>query len=244
MSNLFSTNLSHGRSNLLQRRPIGTFWRSSERRSVTGFLPSQNAFRQAAGIGLLWKRLGPAHALICDGLRRAFTCSPVKTPEHHRWALMAVYIATGTALCLINLAQADARHLSDFLCYLACAIIAVLGLRLTTRRTAIPAGFLVMLLALQDLSLPELLFIACVISVLGQFQESGRSLPSGHALVFSIASGTIGMAAAQVVHQAVGLLKSNALFPAPFIASSLVLLLNWGLARTLTRDRSVSVTEV
>src|SRR5581483_5709383 len=160
------------------------------------------------------------------------------------WALMAVYIATGTALCLINLAQADARHLSDFLCYLACAIIAVLGLRLTTRRTAIPAGFLVMLLALQDLSLPELLFIACVISVLGQFQESGRSLPSGHALVFSIASGTIGMAAAQVVHQAVGLLKSNALFPAPFIASSLVLLLNWGLARTLTRDRSVSVTEV
>lgn len=157
---------------------------------------------------------------------------------------MAVYIGVGTSLFLINLAQADAHHPGDFLYYLGCAIITVLGLRRTTHRTAIPAGFLVMLLALQDLSLPELLFIASVVSLVGQLQETGRSLPSGHALAFSIASGTVGIAAAQVVFQTIGLLKSNALFPAPFIASSLVLLLNWGVSRTLGRDTSVSMSEV
>ena len=47
---------------------------------------------------------------------------------------------------------------------------------------------LVMLLAIQDLSLPELLFIACVVSLLGQFQEAGRRLPEASSLVFSMAS--------------------------------------------------------
>src|SRR5579864_9399949 len=104
-----------------------------------------------------FRRLRPAAA---NGVRRAFIGSPVKTSHNHRRALMAVYIGVGTAVCLINLAQADARHLNDFLYYLICSIVAALGLRLTTHRTAIPAGFLVMLLAIQDLSLPELLFIA------------------------------------------------------------------------------------
>jgi diguanylate cyclase (GGDEF)-like protein/putative nucleotidyltransferase with HDIG domain len=157
---------------------------------------------------------------------------------------MAFYIAAGTAVCLINLAQADARHLSDFLYYLSCAIIAALGLRLTSHRTAIPAGFLVLLLAIEDLSLPELLFIACVVSLVGQLQEAGRTLPRPSALVFSIASGTIGIAAAQTVNHALSLLKYNALFPAPVIASSLLLLLNWGLARTLGKDSSVSLSQV
>jgi len=157
---------------------------------------------------------------------------------------MAVYIGIGTAVCLINLAQADARHLSDFLYYLTCAIIAALGLRLTTHRNAIPAGFLVLLVALQDLSLPELLFIATVVSLLGQLQEAGRKLPAAYAVVFSFASGTIGIAAAQRAHEFVAVLKYNALFPAPVIASSLVLLLNWGFARTLAKDSSVSVSQV
>jgi diguanylate cyclase (GGDEF)-like protein/putative nucleotidyltransferase with HDIG domain len=157
---------------------------------------------------------------------------------------MAVYIGAGTAVCLINLAQADARHLSDFLYYLCCAIVTALGLKLTTHRTAIPASFLVMLLAIEDLSLPELLFIACVVALLGQLQEAGKTLPRPSALVFSIASGTLGIASAQVVHQAVAVLKYNALFPAPVIASSIMLLLNWGLARTLGRETSVSLGQV
>ena len=95
-----------------------------------------------------------------------------------------VYISVGAVVCLISLAQADVRHLSDFQYYLFCAIIAALGLRLTTHRTSIPASFLVMLLAIEDLSLPELLFIASVIALLSQFQDAGRTLPRISGLIF------------------------------------------------------------
>ncbi|MBZ5633415.1 MAG: diguanylate cyclase [Acidobacteriia bacterium] len=157
---------------------------------------------------------------------------------------MAVYICTGIVVCLISLAHADPRRLSEFQYYLICAIIAALGLRLTTSRTSIPAGFLVMLLAIEDLSLPELLFIASVVALLGQLQESGRTLPRPSAVIFCIASGTLGIASAQRAHQVFALFKYNVLFPAPVIASSLVLLLNWGLAETLRKDRSVSIGQV
>ena len=86
---------------------------------------------------------------------------------------MAIYCLAGAAVCVVNLAQADVIHHNDFLCYLLCGVIAALGLR-STHRNAIPVGFLVMLLAIQDLSLPELIFIACVISLLGQIREAGR----------------------------------------------------------------------
>ena len=157
---------------------------------------------------------------------------------------MAAYIGVGTTLCLLNFARADARHMSDFVLYLVCAITTTLGLKLTTHRSAIPASFLVMLLAIQDLTLPELLFIACVVSLLGQIQEAKRGLPKGAALVFSMTSGSIGIATAQTVYHAISVLKYNALFPAPVIGSALVLLLNWGMARTLTKDASVSLSEV
>jgi diguanylate cyclase (GGDEF)-like protein/putative nucleotidyltransferase with HDIG domain len=158
--------------------------------------------------------------------------------------LLALYILAGTALPLIGLAQADARHVSDFLTYLFCAVIAAIGLRLTAHRNAIPVGFLVTLLAIEDLSLPELLFIASVVALLGQLREAGRTVPRPSAMLFSVASGTIGVAAAQTVHQAFTFINYHALFPAPALASSLVLLLNWGLARTLVQDRSVSFRQV
>ncbi|HEY2843123.1 MAG TPA: HD-GYP domain-containing protein, partial [Bryobacteraceae bacterium] len=168
----------------------------------------------------------------------------MKTSSNQRHLLTAVYICAGTSVCLVNLAQADTRHLNDFLYYLVCAVLTGLGLRLAANRNAIPASFLVMLLAIQDLSLPELLFIACVVSVLGEFQEAGNKLPRAYALILSIASGTIGIATAQTVYRAVAVLKYNALFPAPVIAGALVLLLNWGMTRTLTRDSTVTISDV
>jgi len=144
---------------------------------------------------------------------------------------------------VVNLAQADTSHQNDFLCYLLCAVIAALGLR-STHRNAIPVVFLVMLLAIQDLSLPELIFIASLVSLLGQIRESGRARPRAVALVLSIASGSIGIAAAQTIHQSLVALKYNALFPAPLVASSLVLLLNLSLARALGKEDSFSIRKV
>jgi diguanylate cyclase (GGDEF)-like protein/putative nucleotidyltransferase with HDIG domain len=157
--------------------------------------------------------------------------------------LPAIYCFAGSLVWLVNLARAELRHPNDFLYYLVCAVIAALGLR-STYPTSIPASFLVILLAIEDLSLPELLFIASVVSLLGQLQESGRTLPRPSTVIFCIASGSLGIASAQRAHEALALLKYNALFPAPVIASSLVLLLNWGLAETLGKDRSVSIGHV
>src|SRR5690348_9866112 len=113
----------------------------------------------------------------------------------HRRVLLGVYVCAGLAICLINLTPTDARRLSDFLYYLTCAAIATIGLRLTAHHNAIPVGFLMTLLAIEDLSLPQLLFIGLAVSVLGELQETGRKLPRLSALLFSIGSGTIGIAA-------------------------------------------------
>jgi diguanylate cyclase (GGDEF)-like protein/putative nucleotidyltransferase with HDIG domain len=175
-----------------------------------------------------------------DGVRRARIGSLVTTPNYHRWALPVAYSLAGVALCLANLVQADVTHHNDLLYYLLCGAVAALGLR-STHRNAVPVSFLVMLLAIEDLSLPELIVIACLVSLLSQIRESGRTRPQIFALILAIASGSIGIAAAQLIHQTLAVIKYNALFPAPLVASSLVLLLNLSLARALGKNGSLSI---
>ena len=67
----------------------------------------------------------------------------MKTADHRRWTLLSIYCFAGAAVCVVNLAQADVSHYSDFLYYLLCAVIAALGLR-STNRNAIPVSVLVM----------------------------------------------------------------------------------------------------
>ena len=162
---------------------------------------------------------------------------------NYRSALMRVYCVAGALVCAVNLAQADLSHRDDFLYYLVCGALAALGLR-SSHRNVIPVSLLVMLLAIQDLSLSQLIVIAFVVSLLGVIREARRTRPSVRAVFLSVASGSIGITAAQMVHQAFAALKYNALFPAPFIASSLILLLNLSLARVLVKEASVSVGTV
>jgi len=145
-------------------------------------------------------------------------------------------------VCVVNLARAGVSHQNDFLYYLLCAAIAALGLR-STHRNAIPVGFLLLLLAIQDLSLRELTFITCLVALLGHIRENGRRRPQARALISSVASGAIGITAAQTIHQALVALNYNILFPAPLVASSLVLLLNLSLARMLDRKDSFPVIQ-
>jgi len=154
--------------------------------------------------------------------------------------LPIVYSVAGLAVCLAYLVQADVTHHGDFLYYLLCGAIAALGLR-STHRNAIPVSFLVLLLAIEDLSLPELVFIASLISLLSQIRESGRSRPKILDLVLAIASGSIGITGAQMIFQTVAVVKFNTLFPAALVASSLILLLNLSLARALTKGGSFSI---
>lgn len=156
--------------------------------------------------------------------------------------LRAIYCVAGAAVLVVNLSRADISRQNDFLLYLLCAGIAALGLR-STRRNAIPVVFLVMLLAIQDLNLPELIFIASVVSLLTQIREVKYTRPPAWLLLLSVASGSLGIAAAQMIHHYLLGLDYNALFPAPLVVSSLVLLLNLSLARTLGKDDSLTSSQ-
>ncbi|MGH9665681.1 MAG: HD-GYP domain-containing protein, partial [Bryobacteraceae bacterium] len=157
------------------------------------------------------------------------------------WAI--VYALVGGTTCLLNLWQVSAPDQRRFLLYLVCANIAALGLRLASNRTLIPAGLLILLLGVEELSLPELLFIAFTVTLLRDFR-SVRRVSEVAPVLYSIASVTIGMAAAHAAYHAVSLLQFNAVFPAPAIASSFVLLFNCGLATALLQDRSLPFTGV
>jgi diguanylate cyclase (GGDEF)-like protein/putative nucleotidyltransferase with HDIG domain len=156
---------------------------------------------------------------------------------------MVSYCVAGGLISIVNLAQVDMTHRDDFLCYLLCGALAALGLR-SSHRNVIPLSLLVMLLAIQDLSLSQLILIAFAVSLLGLIREARRTPPSVWTVLLSVASGSIGITAAQMIHQTFAALKYNALFPAPFIASALILLLNLSAARMLGKEGSFSIGTV
>ncbi len=151
------------------------------------------------------------------------------------WAL--IYAVVGAVAFVVNLSQISAHDLRRFFVYLICANVATLGLRLTANLGMVPAGFLIMLLGVEDLSLPELLFIAFTVTLLREIREVD-GVPRLAPILYAIASVTIGIAAAQMAYRMTSLIGFSAVFPAPVIASSFVLLFNCGLATTLLKDRS------
>lgn len=151
------------------------------------------------------------------------------------WALL--YALVGTLAFVLNLSQVNAYDLRRFFVYLVCANVAALGLRLTGSLSMVPAGFLIMLLGVGDLSLPELLFIAFTATLLQELREV-HGVPRVVPVLYAIASVTIGIAAAQTAYRMTSLIGFSAVFPAPAIASSFVLLFNCGLATTLLKERT------
>ena len=151
------------------------------------------------------------------------------------WALL--YALVGTLAFILNLSQVNAYDLRRFFVYLVCANVAALGLRLTGSLSMVPAGFLIMLLGVGDLSLPELLFIAFTATLLQELREV-HGVPRVVPVLYAIASVTIGIAAAQTAYRMTSLIGFSAVFPAPAIASSFVLLFNCGLATTLLKERT------
>jgi len=151
------------------------------------------------------------------------------------WAL--IYAVVGTLAFILNLSQVNAHDLRRFFLYLVCANIATLGLRLTANMSMVPAGFLIMLLGVEELSLPELLFIAFTVTLLRELKEV-QGVPRIAPVLYAIASVTIGIAAAQMAYRMTSMIGFSAVFPAPIIASSFVLLFNCGLATTLLKERS------
>ncbi|HTR38312.1 MAG TPA: diguanylate cyclase [Bryobacteraceae bacterium] len=149
------------------------------------------------------------------------------------WA--SVYTVAGILGCILNLWHVHSSDPWRFLWYLICANIAALGIKMIGAQSLIPAGFLIMLLGVGDLSLPELLFIGCTATLLRDIRKV-RGFAQLVPVLFGMASVTIGIAAAQGAYRLTSSLGFNALFPVPVVASSFVLLFNYGLATSLLSD--------
>jgi diguanylate cyclase (GGDEF)-like protein len=146
--------------------------------------------------------------------------------------LAILYTVAGGVACFFNFLHVSSPDLGRFLLYLVSANLAVLCLRLTASGGLLSAGFLILLLGMQDLSLPELLFIAATVALLGELRtEHGK--PRLAALLFAVANVSIGVASAQLVYRLTEHLHAAALFPAPILAGSFTLLFNYAVASAL-----------
>jgi len=165
------------------------------------------------------------------GLNGEAESTPFEATRNVRaWAV--VYGVLGVLACIVILSQAGTGHTGRFLIYLACANLAAFGLRLTSAKSVLPAGFLFLLLGIEDLTLPELLFIAVSITLLRE-ARTVRRLSDIYGLLYAIASVTIGVAAAQPTYNTAAHLATNPIFPAPIIAGAFVLMANCGLSAML-----------
>ena len=154
----------------------------------------------------------------------------------------AVYVLAGVLICVAALSRTTVPNLTTFLPYLVCAIVAALALVPSTEGL-IPAGYVILLLGIEDLPLPQLLFIAFTAMLLRELRRVGR-IPRIPPILYAIACSTIGIVVAHTAYRMMSVLKYNALFPAPAIASSLVLLINFGLTIAMLRERKASFMEV
>jgi len=165
-----------------------------------------------------------------DSKYRAETVPATPGRNVRVWAV--VYGVIGVLASVLILGQAIGPQPSRFLIYLACANLAAFGLRLTASQIVLPAGFLFLLLAIDDLNLPQVLFIALSITLPRQVRFANS--PAGiRGLLYSIASVTIGLAAAHPTYRTVSQLTDNGPFPVAIIAGALVLMANFALAAML-----------
>jgi len=170
--------------------------------------------------------------MVLDGeiTRAAETPSFGATRNVRAWAV--VYGVLGVLACLGILTQAGMGHPGRFLVYLACANLAAFGLRLTSAKSVLPAGFLFLMLGIEDLTLPELLFIAISITLLREV-SAVRRFSDVYGLLYAIAGVTIGVAAAQPTYTTVAHLATNPIFPAPISPCAFVLSSNCALSAML-----------
>lgn len=178
-----------------------------------------------------------------DGISRAFPSSTmVSIPKQIRVSAV-IYTLIGIACCAHGFFTVHPADLENFLLYLLFANITGLGLRLTASDCVIPASFLILLLGFENLSAPELVVIATTVTVFRKIPKVRRSSQLA-SLLYAIASVTIGVVTAHATAKMISHLAVSAIFPAPMIASSFVLLFNYGLTKTLVADQKTPLIGV
>jgi len=143
----------------------------------------------------------------------------------------------GVLVLLLNAPQVKPQNPMLFAIYLVAAVVvSLLDLGLPLNGAVLPAGLLLVMLGIVDLSLPEVLVLGCSASLLRDLRIAKFRMKFGD-LMFRVASVAISIAAAYNAYHMSPKLRGNPLFPALLLASSLVFFLHYVLAAAITRDQ-------
>ena len=156
-----------------------------------------------------------------------------------------IYIAgitlVGATVVFLNATQFRPQNIPLFLLYLAAAVCTSwLNLRIPINLGGFPTGFLLVLLAIVELSLPEVLFIGCTATVLSELRQSKFKIKFGE-LLFTMGSVATSIAAAYNAYHLSPDRRLNPIFPAILLASSLVFFFHYAIASAILRDPSTSL---
>ncbi len=142
----------------------------------------------------------------------------------------------GVMVLLLNAPRVQPKNPMLFAIYLAASVmVSLLDLGLNVNGAVLPAGLLLVMLSILDLSLPEVLVIGCAASLLRDLRIAKFRVKFGE-LIFRTASVAISIAAAYNAYHISPKLRGNPLFPALLLASSLVFFFHYVLAAAITRD--------
>ena len=142
----------------------------------------------------------------------------------------------GATVFFLNAAQFRPQNIPLFLLYLGAAVCTSwLNLRIPINLGGFPTGFLLVLLGIVELSLPEVLFIGCAATVLSELRQSKFKVKFGE-LVFTMGSVATSIAAAYNAYHLAPDGRLNPIFPAILLASSLVFFFHYAIASAILRD--------
>src|SRR5260370_1032872 len=157
-----------------------------------------------------------------------------------------IYIAgitlVGATVVFLNAAQFRPQNIPLFLLYLAAAVCTSwLNLRIPINLGGFPTGFLLVLLGIVELSLPEVLFIGCTATVLSELRQAKFKIKFGE-LLFTMGSVATSIAAAYNAYHLAPDRRLNPIFPAILLASSLVFFFHYAITSALLPTPSPSLT--
>lgn len=142
----------------------------------------------------------------------------------------------GVAVLVLNAPMVQPHNPPLFAIYLAAAMaVSLLNLGLPVNGGVLPAGLLLVMLGILDLSLPEVLVLGCASTILRDLRMEKFKLRFGD-LIFRTSSVAISIAAAYNAYHISPKFRGNPLFPALVLASSLVFFFHYALAAAITRD--------
>jgi diguanylate cyclase (GGDEF)-like protein/putative nucleotidyltransferase with HDIG domain len=147
----------------------------------------------------------------------------------------------GATVVFLNATQFRPQNIALFLLYLAAAVCTSwLNLRIPINLGGFPTGFLLVLLAIVELSLPEVLFIGCTATILSELRQAKFKIKIGD-LLFTLGSVATSIAAAYNAYHLAPDHRLNPIFPAILLASSLVFFFHYAIASAILRDPSTSL---